>query len=1076
MNSLRRGVTPLAVYRPPCGPVARLLVDATRFPSTLALAWRASRALGRLRGWATTGWRPPLLGISAVGVGLWAVDRWITRLSWLSPWSVLALALIAAIGRAGFQARVRMVVEPFVDQTDTDAGQTEAPGINTFLVSELAALRELYQAVEDRTGVQTATGEGQPVQATLQLEDVGDFLRDAATTDAKLSVGPLVLPVGTVLAMLGRLAQGPRVTGAVQLVRTTGPDGETRQLVTLTAYYAGAKGLASWTVESTLPDNAPPLVHTATMRTMVEELAARMFAHLALGGTSSWRASRRFLEGLRFYRLAHESHHDRTLKLKQAERLFVEALGHDEDLRLARYNIGVVYRELQRDARPEDRERLAKAAEMAFRHEVQRNCTSWEAYYALAQTYFEDCAFDQVPPLCDRVIRLAPTPERKAQAYDLKGLAERRIQYGDADRWLTRAVASRRRAVAYAWLALLRAELLEVNVAAARRLAAHCLLDLGVAVGYARHVMDGDGVVRARRRRRRTFRRCAGLLRLTARLDEIVAPRFELGKIALDCEEPEAAVRELKAAVQIDPTFGECWLQLAEANVQMYERARARHAWEWPEWALMARNAVQRAREHLDSTQLEVESLQSVTEALATPLERIGDFDEAAALRRVPTVVGAVANLDDDLDELEQLLETETDSWSRGHIAMRLGTLHNDAGRDQEAEWWLKQAGDCWAEYPEEMRRRGLQGILARVLARQGKQQDALRVAHAAIGVDPISWWEREVLGDVYEAAGDLQSAVDAYEHALLWHPNNPGLHRKLGTCHWRIAGDQTRPAGRTAGYRRALEHNKAVLDLLSPSDFHGRVAANYWLGRAYAQAGEYERAIPHLRNALAAGESAPVVETFLGEAYLQMHGYSQAEEVLSKAIDAGDALAADDARKTIGDELGDTWEVGALAAQGHLLLALALIDRDVRFGEARGHTKTAASLSDLVGETGDSTLARVRELQGRILLREDRVDAAISALENSVAISADAEAYVYLARAYAAKAIVLRTKRDRRRLAEQARRACGHAIELDTTLEYRDVIETVAMALAAEFAEAANGAYTSPGDGHESTRADPVA
>ncbi|MEY2455554.1 MAG: hypothetical protein QOK06_648 [Acidimicrobiaceae bacterium] len=120
--------------------------------------------------------------------------------------------------------------------------------------------------------------------------------------------------------------------------------------------------------------------------------------------------------------------------------------------------------------------------------------------------------------------------------------------------------------------------------------------------------------------------------------------------------------------------------------------------------------------------------------------------------------------------------------------------------------------------------------------------------------------------------------------------------------------------------------------------------------------------------------------------------------------------------------------------------------------GEARGHTKTAANLCDPVGQRGGSTLARVRELQGRIQLSEDRVDAAISALENSVALSAAAEAYVYLARAYAAKAVVLRTKRDRRRLAEQARRACGHAIELDPTLECRDVIETVAVALAADF------------------------
>jgi tetratricopeptide (TPR) repeat protein len=1044
----------------------------------LAFLWRAAWVTGRCRRWITGGWRRPALWIVATALVLWLVDRWIVSLSWLSLWSALVLAVVAAFAHAVWQARVRMVVEPFLDYTTVQPEQeedapraeaaTEAPGVNAILVSELAALRDLFRTVtRPRSGVQTAVGKGQPLQATLQLEDVGEFLRSASVGDSKLSIGPFTVPIGTVMAMLGRLAQGPRVSGALQVVRSTGPDGDTLRAATLTAYYAGRDGLASWSVERELADETTPLVHTAAMRAMIEELAARMFADLALSGTSSWRASKRFLEALELYRLAQESKSDRTLKLKHAERAFVEALGHDEDIPLARYNLGVIYRELNRDAREEDAGHLEKAAEMAFRDELQRPGADWQPYYALAQTYYDARRFSDVAPLCDRVLELAREPQHKAEAYDLKGLAERQLPDIEAPRALARATLSRRRAVAYAWLALLRAEVAAGDPLPARGVAAHCLINLGVAVAY-RVFAQAPG-----RSRRRTYRQCKSLMRRCVRVEDRYLPQFELGKIAQDYEDRQLAVSQLKAALRIDPTAAPCWTRLAEVDAQLHAEAVAEGAFlRANEWAVLARHATARARDYLEVRVLTASELDDIVERLAGALDEIGDVVEAAAVRRMPeTLDRLAASTLADVDDLRGLRDDEGDAWLRGQISVRMGDLYREDEQHVLAEECYAAAIEAFDDsYPDEIRRRGLKGMLAGSLQSQdGKQQHALREAHAAVAAAPTSWWERDVLGNVYTNVGDLESAVESYEAALLWEPNNPWLHRKLGNCHWNIGDDSMRRERRAQAFRKAIEHYQAVLDLHSPSDFRSRVSAHYWLGRVHTEAGDYDHAIPHFRNACAERGPAPVVQLYLGQAYVRMKGYAKAEDTLTQAIAAADQIAAPDPTKTIGAEVEDEWPAAALGAMARCLLALSLIERDARFDEARTHILDARALLDRLAEPGyEAIRASSYELEGRILLEEEKVDLALAAFREAVGLSPDPETYAHLARALAAKAETVRTKRERRWWLDRAWRACRHARDLDTTGEYGTGIDETAAALRIGLDAVAGPLPAAQQDGHK--------
>ncbi len=1010
-----------------------LLPLAAGWAPTRTFGWHAARALGAARQWLAGGWRRPLVGIGALAAIAYAVERipGVEDGTLFALWPLVALFLLLAFLVGVWRARTRVVVERFVDYSRPDeVDERPAHGLSALLVGELAALRKLYHAVDESRVIGAAVGSdqrAQPVQATVQVDDVGGFLENAASSESKISIGPLVLPLGTVLALFGRLAQGPRMGGGLHVVRAES-DGAPVDVALLTAYLSSPGRLHHWRVSQELPAGGEELPQPA-IAGMVSELACRIFVDLALESSVDWRAGRTFLDGLDVYRSSLHARADRKLKLQRAERLLVEALAEDERIPFVHYNLGVVYTELRGLTVGGDgadgisqREVYFSAAEQAFRHEIQRRPDRWEPYYALAQTYFDQERLAEVTSLCDRVVELAPAAQHAAKAYDLKGLAEERLGYLGRDVARRRLRASRRRAVAQAWVALLRAELRRRGVAEARAFLSRCLQNLAVP--------DAESwVLPGRVRSRLAFRRRRSLLRHAARLHGGSTAHLLLGVLALTNGRAELALRELKTAVRIAPTGPEQWAALAATDAALaHEAAAAGDEERAAQWQDLARWACRQALNFVDCRNGVncAETLGTV----GTVLEGLGDHERAARARSMLDVELALRQVETaDAPELEEAAQSDdpADGWRTGLAALRRGQLAPAVRAASYREAIERLSSD----FPEEVRRRGIRAMLARALAEDGDYGDALVEAERAIGLDPSSAFEREALGDVYFAMRDYEHAREAFESALLWEPNSVGLHRKLGSCHRLLAQWSNDPAARRDFLRQAERHYASALELYGPGHLAEKSQIHFALARVYSELGEFERVIPNVRNVVAGQAARVLVDVLAAEAFLRQRNHRVAEELLAGAIVNGKHLLDDDAygpEADAGVDPTDPWPLGFVVPWAYWALARSYADRDIRLDDAEQHLREAEEcLARLSGEWANLQAALLG-VEGWIAHKRGNADEAIRLLEASLGVEADPEVYLHLARAYAAKGARAKTEGARARLVERAIAACGQA------------------------------------------------
>lgn len=301
--------------------------------------WMAQR-LGRTIYLLKRGWFPPVFWLLVTAFFIWLID-WIRHRAnsslaktdtWFQFWTILAVYVILWLLWWAWQAHKRVVIATFMDYTGTTP-VSDSQGLATLLVVKLAQLHELYRVVDEQRAVSTAATANQPIDATIKVDDVSDFLMGAVSTQSKLNLGPLEIPIGTLLGLLGRFVQGPRIIGSLH---------KDNDNLILTAQRIGSIPTCSWRVDSTSVDGAKKSIDE-----MVGELASRIFTDLSLSGTVRWKAAMSFSEGLRHYRDCLRSSKDRLLKLRRAERKFIETLEEDKDFVLAHYNLGVVYMELE---------------------------------------------------------------------------------------------------------------------------------------------------------------------------------------------------------------------------------------------------------------------------------------------------------------------------------------------------------------------------------------------------------------------------------------------------------------------------------------------------------------------------------------------------------------------------------------------------------------------------------------------------------------------------------------------------------------------------------------------------------
>lgn len=619
------------------------------------------RTLGSIYYWLRTEWRPPIIWLilttfivclpkyidllRKAQAATWyqGLSNLVTVLgSVLSAqwWTVLAVYTLLLLLFWAWGAKKRVVIEDFMDYT-LSPPKSDARGLATLLVVKLAQLQELYRTVDEQRALSTEAKANQPIDAAIKVEDVSTFLSSAISAQSKFSLGPLEIPVGTLMSLIGRLVQGPRILGSLHKDQDT---------LILTAQRVGDRTAYSWRVDRKLP-SAIADQGGYTLDDMVEELAYRMFTDLALSGSVRWRATASFSKGLQCYRDCLRTPKDSKLKLKLAEKKFIETLAEDREFASANYNLGVLYMELNQ----------LQAAEEVFRRAIGQNPGSWRGYYALAVCRCKLCEYQSVISLCEqvgaRVISNKPGIANNAQIYHMKGVAQslllnqnrsllplmlqdnedavrkqRRVQGGGIDTLqsqvdflqrqsnilaLDAAIHSYKKAVAFSWKALCRAERVKKGVTKTQnrvipqREAVASLCQIDLAIAYSEQAQEWNGIAcyydeqigkyeeqikkdkkqarqcRAKQRlalkhklfafrqARTLFKRAGAFFKFAtfltssntatylALVNKYTDNHFRLAKMYYDWGKYDEAIEEYKSALHMNPESSKCWAYLA---------------------------------------------------------------------------------------------------------------------------------------------------------------------------------------------------------------------------------------------------------------------------------------------------------------------------------------------------------------------------------------------------------------------------------------------------------------------------------------------------------------------------------
>jgi tetratricopeptide (TPR) repeat protein len=1008
----------------------------------------------------------------------------------LAIWeAAFAYAGGAVILWALFRAHMRVVIEEFADYTTppgqpTDAsgpdgsrnGKTQIPtdpGAAVLLANKLAELRDLYGFVDDPD---KTPAPGRAAGATVQLDDASGVLRSAVTTESTVSLGPIKLPWGALMGAIAKFSQAPQLRGAIH--------GDERALI-LTSELTRHRQRYSWRVSAAVAPGASPRQKLESM--VVDELAYQVFSDLTLQRQARWPATKYWLIALGKMAECQRRPRNRRLLLKEAEQNFMGALAEDERFYLACLNLGIVYRRLalelesqqsgdadaESGAGPPGAQRYRRAARRVFERAIDLRPDRWEAYHALADVHWTphdtSASLEMIPGLCQRALDRRPDRASRARILDLKAHAEVRAaeiafkneRYDEADGLIRTAVKTRRRACRAALKELRKARMQQVYVPEARRLdtlekqASQCLINLASTVWAARRL--------ARRRHwqrsKAAFRWIHSLSKLSAKLSDLDAQGHDaLARMAGEAGRTKTAAKQLSAASRIAP-----WNALYASKLA---RTLA------PSGGRPALDACERAERLIDFGLTEhteaAEELIAAYAVLSRKLPEAGSKADAIRGRRdLPNVLQEALGKDDPVSKLTSLLEgwPKRRDWEKARIEEALGTtiiasddkkLGNAEERGRRADSHLGNALDWFVDnQPAHRRVTKLHAERAEALALvPACSGDALVHAETAVALDPLLAGYRDVLASAYESGGDLDSALQAAEAAVLLEPDVPRRHYRKAKLRWALAESLADPAAHNAQRRAASEEFEHALMLYESDEKGERRATSWWLARSYFAMSRFHLVPPHLRFVLGsiaeggATEAEQLVraagEMWLAMTYRKLQDFYAAEHHARKAIEAAEAIDASMAHDPdrlmliFPSEMDDPdWPLGLILVLAHVQLSSSLTERGAGLEDASTSLAAAHTALGRMAEMEQLSAAQ-REAEsdyeaarGRLLLAEGDPEGAIEALRSAADLDpGEADVYLLLARAHA-RAAEERVEQEWQTHIRDGRNACRRTREI---------------------------------------------
>jgi len=1068
-------------------------------PFRLRIWWRyvllaCARAVGQVVALLRKSWARPLGTFALIVATLWLRDVVAHRLKFASDtwfqWST-AIAVFALFGLVWImrQGRTRLAIEEFTSFAGDQFSQP-AKGLSTLLLDRLTSLYRLYVDVDQQSAVPPSTRDGlqqplrqsailpstrdgrqQPLRQseirklipTTKVEDLSEILKGAVSAETKLSAGPFEIPIGTILLVIGRFFQGPRISG--MLFRE-----DDRLVIT------AQTDRFSWRVERIRAGATSPAAvsspEASGLDEMIRELAYRIFTDLVLIQSVRWRATRAFAEGLQAYRDCLRTSRDRKINLKLAARMFIEALAEDEAF-WTYYNLGIVYLDLKQ----------VEAAELAFSKSIERDPNRWESYFALARIRFLRERYDDAALLCDRVLALTEEAAARAQASTVKAVC-RLNQEQPED-----AVAILEKTVARSWRAL-RAEVVQNGHQAAdsvligssgngpsrlERVTSVTLYNLALAYGGV--FVDPTNATKTRaeaRAKRRSLRRAQALLCQAALLNRADADIYrELGGVYDGTGQYKRAIQAYRSALQITPDDPLLWANLAK----VYSRTKDEQSMRLVRFAChkvldRASMAVVPATEDL------------VLRALGCAhrvCKDVGDCDESQRLKTVSSILKDTHVAKTQIDELapgaanadvisaleqgmkeyanaDESQAREGREWEYAQFARALGEIYllKSEPEPEAAERYFRQAiAALEPSYLYELRTRGLCTRLAQSLQRQKVPEKAVEYAEKGVERDPLGDFkykvlpdalEYRVLAEVYEALEEYETAITVRQVALLWAPDDAEIHKDIGWAYVVRARYHNDQAKTDEAYRQGVIYLQKAAKLCDVGQASLKGQISYWLGALHYYLRKYDEAAPYFAVSRALGGFPWLSRWYQGWALLKARQYDGSEDNFrTLKSDCQGLAASEEARtpfSTIIERYGAGVTLGELLAMADQGLAFVYAERGVNLEEALHLCDEADERARELelGPTAD--LWRKGDLidtRGWVLFKLGRKDIALQLLKKAVSLSAQADYYYHLAVVLESALQDTTDDSSFQALKGDLRTSCQFVQELDTAHEYSE-------------------------------------
>jgi tetratricopeptide (TPR) repeat protein len=881
------------------------------------LAWWVCRMFGWLWRWLRTNWIGLLLTSVAVIILLWLLEALLGQIKnpvkFLDAQVLQVLAAVAIIILliAGYRSSKRIVITDFADYTQGDGAGKTFLGLASYLNDRLAYRVGVYRTIDEALPHHSKG----IIHATINVSDVGVLLKNAISSDDKIKIGLIEIPVGSMADLVGKLFQGPQLTGSLHKMEGKNKGDDT---LMLEARLSGGGYNQRWRVLSTDLEH-PQQENALTLHEMVDQLASRIFTNLTDVGSKKWQAVAHYTEGLYQYRKTLNVKGELRPRLHSAEKAFLQALTDDVKFSQCHYNLGIVYRDLmQKDS-----------AITAFRQALAGDSENYGAFCALAENLYPPSEslgeteithlYTEIIRLCDYAIYLQPL---NSQAWNLKGnMVERQIAENDTRSPIWRPIWSpiwgelvfplHAKTTALAWRKLClsalagklnpdiktAASLALSNLANGYSIRATCRRDhkqpaVSVSERFLNWIDDIQSMVLFRQSLAIEPRSARTRLEFTYML--VNAKRWEQALNILEHVDESLLINEKQAVF---------WTYLAKAHAAIFSKESAKNQQKHAKSSECRKSIIEQAFNHyLDCGAVLGGEIFKISYG-----DMILDWKSTLQIIKNP-----YSELVSSLGEFYKWLKGPYKrtsvpegykkwQWARAQIALCV------ARNAEKQEKWehvrqalLRAINFLQKEHVRQIQSEDLYSRLAVSYINTQDFNKALVYANKAADLDPEKASSHEMLGKVYFYLDDYDQAEAELNVALSIEPAQRDILLDMILIYWYRGLTLQDPEKRKKAFERVvgLLNNTLEIWQIPNVNLFSRTSQNvlvrqfkfygwihHWLGRFYNELGQIDQTILHLQIASQA-ELVPLESLVaLSDLYMDTEAYDKADATARKAV-----------------------------------------------------------------------------------------------------------------------------------------------------------------------------------------------